>query len=91
MNVGILANPHKPGSLPTLQALRVALAANGVDSILEEQTALLARENGGIPAADFARHVDLAAVIGGDGTMLHALSLIGDFNHPVAGINVGTL
>lgn len=91
VNVGILANPHKPGSLPTLQALRVALAANGVDSILEEQTALLARENGGIPAADFARHVDLAAVIGGDGTMLHALSLIGDFKHPVAGINVGTL
>ncbi len=91
MNVGILANPHKPGSLPTLQALRLALAAHGIHSILEVQTAALAGESGGIPAAEFSRHVDLAAVIGGDGTMLHALSQFGDFDHPVAGINVGNL
>jgi NAD+ kinase len=35
--------------------------------------------------------VDLAAVIGGDGSMLHALSLLGDFEKPVAGINIGNL
>ena len=35
--------------------------------------------------------VDVAAVIGGDGTMLHAVSRLGDFNRPVAGINIGTL
>ncbi len=59
--------------------------------MLEEQTAILAGESGGIPATSFSRHVDFAAVIGGDGTMLHALSLLGDFEKPVAGINVGNL
>ena len=91
MNVGILANPHKPGSIPTLQALRAALDARGISSVLEEQTAILAGESGGIPATSFSRHVDLAAVIGGDGTMLHALSRLGNFEKPVAGINIGTL
>jgi NAD+ kinase len=91
VTVGILANPHKPGSVPTLQALRAALGARDIVTVLEEQTAILAGESGGIPATSFARHVDFAAVIGGDGTMLHALSLLGDFEKPVAGINVGNL
>jgi NAD+ kinase len=55
------------------------------------QTAALAGESGGMPAASFSQHVDMAAVIGGDGTMLHALSRLGDFEKPVAGINVGNL
>jgi NAD+ kinase len=91
VNVGILANPHKPGSIPTLQALRTALGAWGISSVLEMQTAALAGESGGMPAASFSQHVDMAAVIGGDGTMLHALSRLGDFEKPVAGINVGNL
>ena len=91
MIVGILANPHKPGSVPTIDALRDALAAHGLRSVLEEQTASLAGETGGVPASEFAGQVDLAAVIGGDGTMLHAVSRLGDFTKPVAGINIGTL
>ncbi len=91
MNVGILANPHKPGSIPTILALRTALRAKGIHTVLEEQTAALTDEADGIPADSFSRHADLAAVIGGDGTMLHALSRLGDFDKPVAGINIGTL
>lgn len=91
MNVGILANPHKPGSVPTLRALQAALSARGIGSVLDGQTAELAGESGGLPTASLAGHVDLAAVIGGDGTMLHALSRLGDFEKPVAGINIGTL
>lgn len=59
--------------------------------VLDEQTAALAGEPDGIAASSFSRHVEIAAVIGGDGTMLHALSRLGDFEKPVAGINVGTL
>ena len=91
MNVGILANPHKPGSTPTLLALRAALGARGIASILEQQTAALVGESDGVPAASLSAHVDLVAVIGGDGTMLHALSRLGNFEKPVAGINIGTL
>ena len=89
--VGIFANPHKPGSVPTLQALRAALATRGVGTVLDERTATLAGESDGIPASSFAAQVDIAAVIGGDGTMLHALSQLGRFEKPVAGINIGTL
>lgn len=91
MTVGILANPHKTGSIPTLLALRKALASTGIQVLLDEETALLIGEGGGIPAGSFSSRVDLAAVIGGDGTMLHAVSRLGDFSKPVAGINVGTL
>ncbi len=91
MKVGILVNPHKPGSVPTLKALRAALVRHGVETALDEEAALLAGESGGIPTARFAAEVDIAAVIGGDGTMLHAVSRLGDFDKPVAGINVGTL
>ncbi len=91
VNVGILVNPHKTGSLPTLHALRTALKSRDCKVLLDEDTALLAGESGGIPAVEFSRHVDLAAVLGGDGTMLHALSKLGDFEKPVAGINIGTL
>lgn len=91
MTVGILVNPHKLGSLPTLEALRTALKSRGCEIILDEKTALLAGETGGIPASRFASHVDIAAVLGGDGTMLHALSELGNFEKPVAGINIGNL
>ena len=91
VKVGILVNPHKTGSLPTLHALRTALAARGCVAVLDEDTAKLAGENGGMPAREFSAHVDVAAVLGGDGTMLHALSKLGNFEKPVAGINIGNL
>lgn len=91
MNVGILVNPHKPGSLPTLHALRAALKSRGCNVVLDDETAQLAGEDGGIPASEFASHVQIAAVLGGDGTMLHAVSRLGNFEKPVAGINIGNL
>lgn len=59
--------------------------------MLELETANFANEGGGIPARDFFKHVDIAAVLGGDGTMLNAVSRLEDFEKPVAGINIGTL
>jgi NAD+ kinase len=91
VNVGILVNPHKAGALATLHALRAALTSRGCRAILDQDAATLAGEKGGIPAQEFASQVDVAAVLGGDGTMLNALSKLGDFKNPVAGINIGTL
>lgn len=72
-------------------ALRAALEARGCECILEQETATISGEQGGIMASDFAGQVDIAAVLGGDGTMLHAVSRFGKFDKPVAGINIGTL
>ena len=67
------------------------MESHGCTAVLDSDTAILAGEQGGIPAAEFSSHVDIAAVLGGDGTMLHALSKLGNFEKPVAGINIGTL
>ncbi len=91
MKVGILANPQKAGAVRTLTTLRAALEAHGCSSILDRQSAALMGESDAIPAADMSMHVDVVAVLGGDGTMLHAVSRLGRFEKPVAGINIGTL
>ena len=72
-------------------ALRTALEARGCECLLEKGTAAMAGEGGGISASGFADQVDIAAVLGGDGTMMHAVSRFGKFEKPVAGINIGTL
>ena len=91
LTVGILANPQKAGALQALLALRSALEARGCRWVMDLQTAALAGEAGGIPAVKFAGRVAVAAVLGGDGTMLDVLSRLGDFDKPVAGINIGRL
>lgn len=91
VTVGILANPHKPGALDTLRALRAALGVRGCRVVLDPQAAEWAGEAGGVPAAGFAGLVDVVAVLGGDGTVLDALSRLGDFDKPVAGVNTGRL
>jgi len=88
---GIIANPHKPEALKTLNALRTSFKVRGWDCVLEAETAAFAGEGEGIPAADFAGKVDVALVLGGDGTMLNAVSRLGIFEKPIAGINIGTL
>lgn len=91
LKIGILANPDKPGAVRTLNALRQALESRGCTTVLDDQAAQLVGESGGIPAERFADEVDIAAVLGGDGTMLNAVLRLGDFRKPVAGINIGTL
>lgn len=72
-------------------ALREALESRGCECVLDRKTAEMAGEQGGIPAEQFADQVDIAAVLGGDGTMMHAVSRFGKFEKPVAGINIGRL
>jgi len=43
------------------------------------------------PEAEILSGVDLAVSLGGDGTLLHAASLIRDFRVPILGVNVGGL
>ncbi|QTN34188.1 NAD(+)/NADH kinase [Akkermansiaceae bacterium] len=91
LKVGILLNPQKPAGLKTMLALRAALVGRGCECILDHRTAEMAGEKGGVSASQFAGLVDLAAVLGGDGTMMHAVSRFGKFEKPVAGINIGNL
>lgn len=91
VKVGILANPQKSDARRVIGELREALARHGIESVLEAVTAEWVGEPGGVAGRDFQKEVDFAAVLGGDGTMLHAVARLGVFEKPVAGINIGTL
>jgi len=44
-----------------------------------------------VPEADLGEAIDLTVVLGGDGTMLRASSLVADRGRPVLGVNLGQL
>lgn len=91
MKVGIIANPLKDGALGAIRRLVDVLGERGIGTALEAETAALAGEPGGLDGPELAQAVDLVAVLGGDGTMLHAMAKLGETDKPIAGVNIGTL
>lgn len=91
MTLGIIVNPHKDGASSTLEELLSILSTHNITAILEQDTAKILLQKDGIEASDLAAQCDYIAVLGGDGTMLNAVSRIGKTDTPVVGINIGTL
>jgi len=97
MIAGVIANTRKPGARVVLKRLRDALRGHGCGILPDAATAALLGEApagetmDGLDPAMFPGRADVAIVLGGDGTMLHAIARLGGFNGPVAGINIGTL
>ena len=91
MTVGIIANPNKSGAAEVIRHLREELDSQGFETLLDPATAAMLGEENATAPADFVATTDLAVVLGGDGTMLDAISRLGDYGKPVAGINIGTL
>jgi NAD+ kinase len=91
MKVGIIANPQKSGAVPTLSRLVEELAGVGISTLFEDKTAEMAGYDGGLSGCELADQSDVIAVLGGDGTMLHAVDRLGGTSKPIAGVNIGTL
>lgn len=90
VKVGISANPHKEGARATLERLVAALERRGMEWAVESETAGLCGGDG-LTGPELAAWADVVAVLGGDGTMMHAVAKLGPTDKPVAGINIGTL
>ena len=91
--VGIIGKLGDPSVKETLLALVDFLLSRGQEVILEEATAQLL-EKDHLPCAplpDIARRCDLAIVVGGDGTLLHAGRHLALENVPLLGVNLGRL
>jgi len=88
--VGIIANPTKPTAREATKRLASILHKHGIDTILSNETAKLLGEQG-CPVCDVANRVEMILVLGGDGTMLHAVRDLGRCTAPIAGLNIGTL
>lgn len=90
--VGIIAKPHKPEARAVIGELLRWLDAQGIDVLLDRDTAPLAP--GPVPTADKADvpgKVDLVVVLGGDGTLLSVARFVDDREIPILGVNLGAL
>lgn len=91
MKVGLIANPHKSGARSALTRLIEELEKHGMTPVIEKKTAEMAELPEGVPGRELSDQADLIAVLGGDGTMLHAMATLGGSTKPIAGINIGYL
>lgn len=90
MIVGILANPTKSSAPEVTRELCALLKEQGIDYVFSTETAELLNEDGH-EVCSIADQADMLLVLGGDGTMLHAVNDLGRCSVPVAGLNIGTL
>ncbi|MFM7411492.1 MAG: NAD(+)/NADH kinase, partial [Actinomycetota bacterium] len=84
-SLGLVVNPERDDATAAASAVRSWAATNGV-VVVEPKPA----ENGAFADVSFA-DVDLVVSLGGDGTVLRAVQMIGDATAPVLGVNCGTL
>lgn len=69
------------------------LRSNNYDVVVEESSAEVIHEDVGPRESieDIGKHIDLAIVIGGDGTLLHVARNLMEYAVPLIGVNLGRL
>ena len=88
MRVAIVAHPRNSQAPAVLRQVRDALAARGIETVIERESARLIEGEGVDRAWEGA---DLVISLGGDGTLLDTVHSMGSCDIPVAGVNIGTL
>jgi NAD+ kinase len=91
VRVGFILKPDKTEAGALVDELVPWLRERGHVAVVptEDQIAPVGAEI--VPEDELGDAVDLAVVLGGDGTMLRASRLVADRNRPVLGINLGQL
>lgn len=88
--IGLFTKPNDTRVDKTLQRLHEYLNQQGFQVLCNHNAGMIL----GLPSmvnSDLAQRIDLAIVIGGDGTLLGAGRLLAAYNVPIIGINLGRL
>lgn len=90
--IAVVAKPDTAGQMqPTLQRLQKVLNERQLTLLPDERAAAMLDLGRGLPLSDLAQSCDLAVVVGGDGTLLHAARQFADREVPLLGVNLGRL
>ncbi|HMT91873.1 NAD(+) kinase [uncultured Thiothrix sp.] len=87
---GIFSRQDGEAVTATLHKLYAFLSQQGLKILLNTQAAHLL-QNTAVPDELLAQQIDLAIVVGGDGTLLTAGRLLADFQVPIVGVNLGRM
>ena len=91
MRVGFILKPDKTEAGVLLEELVPWLRDQGHVPVVPTEDQIAPAGSEIVPEAELGDAVDLAVVLGGDGTMLRASRLVADQGKPVLGVNLGQL
>ncbi len=91
--IGLITKPSDMLLGDTVRALLDYLRARGHEVLVDQSAGPLLRHTGlsSVRREEIARRCDLAIVVGGDGTLLHAARSLIEYDVPLLGINRGRL
>lgn len=92
-SIGVIGRLDSEKAVYSLERLTAYLTSRNVNVILEEGTASVLSKNGftTVDKSELGRQCDLVIVVGGDGSMLSAASVLAKYNVPLLGVNQGRL
>jgi NAD+ kinase len=91
VRVGFILKPDKSEVGAPLEDLVPWLVSQGHVPVIPTEDQIMPPGAEVVPEAELGDSIDLAVVLGGDGTMLRASRLVADAGKPVLGINLGQL
>jgi len=86
---GIIANRHRPGAESVVRELVIWLKDHGISPVVEDVFKISGAAC--LPESEAARAGEILLALGGDGTILRAVRLMGVEQRPILGINLGSL
>ncbi len=89
--IGIITNPGKEGAVEAARKLIRWLEKRKVRVYLDLDTSNSLNRSDGYPREKIPSQVEMILVLGGDGTLLSLIRLMGDQKVPILGVNLGGL
>ncbi len=91
--IGLIGKYGNPDVSETLRMIYDDLIKRGLTVLLDESSVPFTRENPPqqVTLDEIGQQCDLAVIVGGDGTLLHAARTLNRYDIPMMGINLGRL